>query len=181
MFSNDLSVPISKILFITDSGTIQRHSDILNILAYLHSCSQVPPAPEDVIKHCIKKLQNLTQDSDPDNETFFKKLEFLIEQLCLLQQTPQTRRYSTRFLWSAITWLKTSPTLYNLIADESFVTLPSSSYLKQLSGAFSLESGLSSSTVAYLKERIRALSDQEKTVALAIDEVNNEAKKFKSA
>jgi hypothetical protein len=173
MFSNDLSIPSSRILFITDSKKIQRHSDVLNILAFLHNCSQVPPAAEDVIKHCIKKLQSLNQVSESNDDDFSKKVEFLIEQLYLIQQIPQKRRYSTRFLWSAITWIKTSPALYNLIAEESFLTLPSSSYLKQLSGAFSLESGLSCSTVAYLKERIKALSDKEKTVALAIDEVSN--------
>jgi hypothetical protein len=131
----------------------------------------MPADPEDVIGHCILKLTKILEGPQVIDESKGKKISFLIEQLQLANQTVHSRRYSTNFLWSAISWLKTSPVLYKLLIEDGLLTLPSSSYLKQLSGAFSLESGLSSSTMAYLAERIKNLSDQDKTVALAIDEV----------
>ena len=70
-----------------------------------------------------------------------------------------------------MTWQKTSPSLYSMMLEDGLLSLPSISYLKQLSGAFSIESGLSVSTISYLRERIKPLNEKERTVALAIDEV----------
>ena len=100
------------------------------------------------------------------------KLNFLTEQLRLLKGNNQSNRFSTSFLWAAITWQKTSPALYKLLREDGLMTLPSISYLKQLSSSFSLSSGLSSSAVAYLEERLKTLSPKERIVALAIDEVS---------
>ncbi len=172
LFSKDISVPVSKVLYITDNGRIKRYSDVFNILAFLNSYSEVPPKPEDVINSCISKLNGLLENVDDEEENQLKKVSFILEQLKLVNQSPHKRRYSTNFLWMAITWQKTSPVLYKLMSQEAFLTLPSTSYLKQLSGAFSLQSGVSPSTMAYLKERVSNLTAEEKVVALAIDEVS---------
>ena len=64
------------------------------------------------------------------------------------------------------------PALYRVLLAGGLITLPSMSYLHRLSGAYHLETGLSSSTIAYLTERIKPLSDTERTVAIQIDEVS---------
>jgi hypothetical protein len=171
IFSQDFLVPATKVSHITQSGKIERLSDISNILAFLNNFSDMPADSIDVINHCVLKLTKLLEDSQNIDEVKAKKISFLVEQLRLANQRTHTRRYSTSFLWAAIGWLKTSPVLYKFMSEDGFLTLPSCSYLKQLSGAFSLESGLSSSSMAYLAERIKNLSEQEKIVALAIDEV----------
>jgi hypothetical protein len=130
-----------------------------------------PGDPDDVINDCISKLTALLDDYEDKDESRLKKICFLVEQLKLANQNSHKRRYTTNFLWTAITWLKTSPVLYKLLLQDGLLTLPSPSYLKQLSGAFSLQSGVSSSTLAYLTERAKNLTANEKTVALAIDEV----------
>ena len=67
--------------------------------------------------------------------------------------------------------MKTSPALYRLMLEEDVLTLPSMSYLQRLSSAYDLETGLTSSSVAYLSERAKHLTELEKTVAVLIDEV----------
>ena len=173
MHSHNIKVPNSKVKSITPKGIIERVTDVHNILAFLNSFSETDPQPEDVIDHCIRKLKHVLEDSSEISEELSKKLSFLVEQMNLANNKVSSRRYSTSFLWSALTWQKTSPALYSLIQDDGFITLPSRSYLKHLSGAFSMESGLSSLAISYLQERIKPLSDEEKTVALAIDEVRD--------
>jgi len=170
LFANNLVVPTKKISHIIKTGAIQRISDIWNICAFLNDYAEVSPAGQDIIKDCVSKLEKVLENDDLE-EIDSGKLSFLIEQLKLLKGSSPSHRYSTSFLWTAITWQKTSPALYKLLKEDGLFTLPSASYLKQLSNAFSLESGLSKSTVAYLEERIKTISEEEKTVALAIDEV----------
>ncbi len=170
MFCNESPVPASRVSHITKSKNIQRLSDIHNLLAFLNSSSDISPESETVVNECEIRLAKVLEGENDDSKR--KKLTFVVEQLRLLRKTTKSRRYSSGFLWSALTWMKTSPALYNLMTEDGFFTLPSSSYLKRLSGAFSLESGLSESTLAYLNERIKSLSECEKTIAIAIDEVN---------
>ena len=175
IFARGFKVPLKKIAHIVNHGRIERISDVANICSFLNSYADIAPTASDVIQSCVAKLDLLIQDNNPE-EVSIVKLSFLTEQLRLLLGTPQSNRFLTSFLWATITWQKTSPALYKLLKEDGLMTLPSISYLKQLSSSFSLESGLSIAAVAYLKERIKALSDQEKTVALAIDEVRNGAK-----
>ena len=170
IFARGFKVPLKKILHIVKSGKVERISDISNICAFLNSYADISPTADDVIESCIAKLELVLQENDAE-EVNISKLNFLTEQLRLLKGTSQSNRFSTSFLWAAITWQKTSPALYKLLKEDGLMTLPSISYLKQLSGSFSLASGLSNSAVAYLEERLKTLSPKEKTVALAIDEV----------
>jgi hypothetical protein len=178
MHSHDMQIPSSKVHHIAPKGKIERSSDIMNILAFLNSFSATDPQPEDVIEHCIRRLKYVLESSSEISDSLSKKLTFLVEQMNLANKI-NFRRYSTPFLWSALTWQKTSPALYSLIQDEGFISLPSTSHLKNLSGAFSLESGLSPMAISYLQERIKTLTEEERTVALAIDEVTK-LKKIKS-
>ena len=169
-FARGIKVPLKKISHIVKNGKTERISDISNICAFLNSYADVRPTSRDVIDSCIAKLDLILEENNPD-EVSIPKLSFLTEQLRLLKGSNQTNRFSPSFLWAAITWQKTSPALYKLLKEDGLMTLPSISYLKQLSNSFSLASGLSDSAVAYLEERLKSLSPKEKTVVLAIDEV----------
>jgi len=89
----------------------------------------------------------------------------------LLRADPHARRYSTSLLWSSLKWLKTSTALYKILLHENVLTLPSIGYLKEISSSFALQSGLSPAALAYLRERVKVLSPEEKLVSLIIDEV----------
>ena len=171
IFARGLTVPMKKISHIVKNGKVERISDITNICAFLNSYADVCPPAADVIESCIAKLEAVIQENNTE-EVNTAKLNFLTEQLRLLKGSNQSNRFSTSFLWAAITWQKTSPALYKLLREDGLMTLPSISYLKQLSSSFSLSSGLSNSAVAYLEERLKTLSPKEKIVALAIDEVS---------
>ena len=177
IFARGFKVPLKKISHILRLGKIERISDISNICAFLNSYADSSPTAANIIEACIAKLDMVIQEND-NEEVSVAKLCFLTEQLRLLMGNPQSNRFSTSFLWAAITWQKTSPALYKLLREDGLMTLPSISYLKQLSSSFSLESGLSNSAVAYLEERIKALSVKEKVVALAIDEVGFDSKNY---
>ncbi len=171
MTVNGVSVPLDKVKHI-NSGKIERHSDLNNLIAFLKSYSE-KLNPEDTISSCVKRLTALKSAVETANPELGKKLTFLTEQLNLSKESQRSRRYSTSFLFSALGWQKSSPNLYRQLINEGILTLPSISYLKHLGSTFSLESGFSSSTVSYLKERTKHLTEREKTVALAMDEVND--------
>lgn len=126
--------------------------------------------PFEEINHCMQKLIYVC-DQLGEREELQQKVTFLTEQLRLLGSKPNSRRYSTSFLWSCLKWMKTSPALYKVLLHEQLITMPSIGYLKEISSAFSLQSGLSPATLAYLQERVKPLAPQEKIVSLLIDEV----------
>jgi hypothetical protein len=99
-----------------------------------------------------------------------KKILFLTEQLLLSVTPMRSRKYSSSLLWMAMTWHKSSPSLYRQMQREDLLTIPCTSHLKRISSELSLETGLSDSTVAYLKERIQTLSEPEKIIAILVDE-----------
>ena len=164
---NEVEVATSAVNHITPSSSIERHSDVVNILAFLNSKADSTPTTDDLINDSIKTL-TLLRETDP---TRAEAWIFLLEQLKLAQMPPNSRRYSPQLLWTCLRWMKTSGALYNALLSENFLFLPSTSHLKRLGSAYSLESGLSEATTAYLSERIKSLSDRDKTVAVLIDEV----------
>jgi len=167
---NELTVLTSLVNHITPNNVIERHSDVFNFLAFLNAQTDSDLKKEDILNDCVAKL-SLVKDGLPNSD--IPKLDFIIDQLKLALLPVNSRRYSPTFLWTCLRWMKTSAALYNALQDENFLCLPSTSHLKRLSSAYSLETGLSEATTAYLSERIKPLSDREKTVAVLIDEVNN--------
>ena len=170
MFAKNIRISVKRILHICKSGKIERLSDVTNILAFLNSCADSPRPIEDTLEDYASRLEEILESSEC-SASLSLKLFFLTEQLKLLKGSPQSNRYSTSFLWTAITWQKTSPALYKLMREDRLFTLPCPSYLKQISNSFSLESGLSKATVAYLGERLRTVPIEDRSVALAIDEI----------
>ena len=80
-------------------------------------------------------------------------------------------RYRPEFVWTALSWMKTSPALYRVLQTDGLLTLPTMRYLKRISSSFSLETGLSTGVISYLKTRCASLSQEQKSVVLMIDEV----------
>ncbi len=169
LVSGDSILPLSKVSHISKTQMIKRHSDISNLLAFLRSYKGTDKV-EDVTEHCIRKLNAAIAECD-ENSLIFKKLSFIKSQLNLVKQTGLSRRYPPAFIWTALSWFKTSPALYRLLLSDGLMTLPSIGYLKQISGSFSLETGLSTSVISYLDTRIIHLEENQKTVSLLIDEV----------
>uniref|UniRef100_A0A0K2TE42 Putative LOC100568865 [Acyrthosiphon pisum] n=1 Tax=Lepeophtheirus salmonis TaxID=72036 RepID=A0A0K2TE42_LEPSM len=68
-------------------------------------------------------------------------------------------------------WETCSPSFYRTIVKEDCLCLPSVSYLRQLSEALNLNTGISSSTNSYLKTRFNSISPGSRKVSLIFDEV----------
>ena len=172
MFVGDVQVSLAKVKHITKEPKINRHSDVENILAVLNHLSDEAPAKLDIVDDCVRKLEKLAQVSQSTDAQFSEKISFISEQLKLSASSNRALKYSANLTLTAMMWQKTSPALYRVLKSDGRLSLPSVSYLRRLSSAYHLESGLSSATTAYLSERIKALSDQEKLVSLQIDEVS---------
>jgi len=125
---------------------------------------------DDAHQQCLASISKLLETLEEESEEF-RKISFLKDQIGLVFSS-STHKYTPEFIWTALTWMKTSPALYRLLRTDGLLTLPSPVYLKQISSSFSLETGLSESVLAYLKKRIEPLSKEERLVSLIIDEVS---------
>ena len=156
---------------ITPNLKIERLTDVTNILAFLNSFADSRQQKHFGLEDSIEQLNSAIQNDQSLSVKTAQKLSFLVDQLQLALQPSKSRRYRANYLWTCIKWLKTSPALYKQVLEEGLFTLPSISHLKRLSSAYSLETGLSDNTIAYLGERYKGLTDQQKVVSLIIDEV----------
>lgn len=141
MFANGCIVNSNCVKQITKIDKIERHSDVLNILAFLNSFSCQMPALIDIVEDCVQKLTSMLQQSVEQEDLLNQKLEFLVDQLSLAIVPLPSRKYSTKTLWKTLTWMKTSPALYKLLLADGLLTLPSLSRLQRLGSAFHLETG----------------------------------------
>ena len=173
LVSNDVILPNKIVDHITHSHTLERQSDVHNLLAFLKSYNQDQNQSKsnDTILFCVKKLKEITEERETVSDEAHKKISFLVEQLELAATPLCSRKYSPTLLCTAITWSKMSSSFYRQLLSDSCLSLPSTSHLKRISSSFNLETGLSESNLAYLRERIKTLSDKEKLVKLIIDEV----------
>jgi hypothetical protein len=140
---------------------------VLNTIAFLKNVDPVLP-PADVIDFVSLQLAELLPDVDEAQQ---RRLSFIIEQLDMCLTAPKGRRYSPFLIACATMWLTTSTALYNQLIQEDLFCLPSVRYLKRLSSALSAETGLTESSVQYLKARVEKLSARERIVTIVIDEV----------
>ena len=171
MFLKDVSLPSGRVNHITTQKKITRASDVSYILAFLNTSCEEALSVNDIMEDSIEKLSKLCEENEDTNPDLIKKIQFITEQLRLCKSSKHGRKYSTKFILTTLQWMKTSPALYRLMLEEDVLTLPSMSYLQRLSSAYDLETGLTSSSVAYLSERAKHLTELEKTVAVLIDEV----------
>ena len=94
-------------------------------------------------------------------------IQFIIEQLKLMQIPKNGRRYSTAVLTTSFFWQLTSTSLYKKLRD--YFVLPSISRLRKFSSATAVENR--EIDLEYLKQRTASLSEQQRIVTLMIDEV----------
>lgn len=142
LYSNDARVPSSKVKHITDECGIKRHSDVNNLLAFLNTYSDQSAITTDIVQECIKQLSKVSDENLSKDDTQIQKLEFIIEQLSLWILPVQKRKYSPKFLWHCLAWMKNGPALYKQLLSEGLMTLPSTSRLQRLGSSYHLETGL---------------------------------------
>ena len=165
LVKSDCILSNSKVQHIC-KNKIERKSDVGNILAFLRSLDELKK--EDQVHQCLLLIDRLL-DNEDEASSPAKKLAFIRSQLELVYS--KRPHYSSSFVWTALTWMKTSPALYKMLLQDNLVTLPSLSYLKRISSAFSLESGLSTDVISYLQTRFNKLDSNQKNVSILIDEV----------
>src|SRR5688572_14034296 len=123
----------------------------------------------EVVKQDLHELTEMITDSDDYGADVLARLTFLSEQISLLFASKM--KYSRDTLCIAFRFFAASATVYRRLRD-TVLTLPSVSYLKQLSTVFSLSAGLNeNSHVTYLKQKAEILKDHEKHVILLLDEI----------
>ena len=131
---------------------IQYFSDITHILQYIQKSdtnSESPPI-NDQVNACIEKLEKLEHVVDQDIRP---KLVFIIEQLKLAFMNTYHRGYSPDLLSVCVLWENTLSNLYKQIHNEGMLSIPSTRYIKKLTSALTIDTGLSEQTIKYLEAR----------------------------
>ena len=79
-----------------------------------------------------------------------RRVSFISEQLKLCLVPSHARRYSPSLLACSVLWENASPSLYKQIISD-VITLPSIRHIHRLASAINIDTGLTDSTVKYLK------------------------------
>ena len=149
-------------------STVNIFSEIIQIIEYLHSLNCQSIAVKDELKDSVEKLVRLMDSVD---ELAQPKLKFIIEQNQLAFMHVKHRRYPPDFLSTCVLWEITYSNLYRQIRNEGLLTIPSLRYIKKLTSAITVETGLTDQPMRYLKARIAKLKNRERIRSLIFDEV----------
>lgn len=106
-------------------------------------------------------------DTPSAEESHIPLINFITEQLDLIQRAKQGRRYSADIIVNAFMWKLTSTSLYKKL--QNFFILPSDCQLRRLSTDMNVES--CRLDLDYLRDRTSSLTEPEKIVTLMLDEV----------
>ncbi len=167
MCVQNISVSKHKVAGIC-GNIIQTFSTLSKLLDFLKHMAETKDKTI-VLKILSDFLNDIAQnETDP---VLQKKLLFVSEQLSLALIPKMARKYSSDLLAAALMWKTTSSALYRQFLQEDCLTLPSFDYLTRLSRALTTETGLSESTLSYLKARFLKLTEKEKYVVLMLDEI----------
>ena len=165
-YYRDIRLPFSRFNKIgIKRRKITLFAEIVQILDHLENINEEKPC-EDV-NYFVERLK-LLECEDPSIKY---KLQFLVEQLELAFMSIQHRRYSPELLSMCVLWENTFSALYKQLREEGVITLPSTRYIKKLTSALSMDTGLSEETVKYLKARVAKLNERERIGSLIMDEV----------
>jgi hypothetical protein len=140
-------------------------TELLNFLSRQYDQGIIENTLSD--EEFILDIVNQLEEKFSDN----KKIGFLAEQLSLVFQKPNGRRYSSCLLAMTCMWEITSPALYKQICRDEVLTLPHYKYLRSLTSALGSDLKLSEPAKAYLKARFSKLNEEDKCVSLIMDEV----------
>ena len=153
----DESISPETVANIVNGRNINLIDQVIDILKYLKAlCSHPHLDISDEVNVCVRKLENL---EDNVNFNIRSKLQFIVEQLQLAFMNLKHRRYSPDLLSICVLWENASPSLYKQIRDEGLLTIPSTRYIKELTSALSVETGLTENTIKYLEARRQRLNN----------------------
>ena len=174
MCMNNLPVPATSfkhLLF--NPGLVGSQTELSNVLAHLKSLYEGKAATDDFsrISFLSNKLEELSKQ-DGVSEDISLKLKFWTEQIRLSLVKKKARRYSPDTLAMATMWSTTSPALYKQLLQEDLIALPSQGYLKRLTQALNVSTGLSAETITYIQTRVKGLTEREKIMLLMMDEIH---------
>ena len=147
------------------SGSLQSTAEVLNVLARLKSLN---PTGKNLIASAADLLDRAAEAEGGDELTI---CQFVSEQLRLASVPAKGRRYSQALMSLAVVWDRTSPKLYEDLCRSTVLVLPHRKTLRRLTSALSVREGLEIGTINYLKMRVARLSERERLVNLAMDEV----------
>ena len=102
-----------------------------------------------VILICISRIKLICAYENLENDVnlnICSKLQFIEEKLQLAFMNIKHRRYSTDLLFICFLRGNTSSSLYKQTRDERLLTIPSTRYIKKLTSALSVETGLTENT-----------------------------------
>ena len=121
----------------------------------------------DLAISALKQYKNDDETDDDSSGSCMHFVQFVIEQLNLMQLSKSGRRYSCKLLAMAFLWKLTSSSLYKRLSE--FFFLPSTRRLQQLSVDLNVETKKVDTT--FLKQRVSNFTEGERAVVLLIDEV----------
>ncbi|XP_059082032.1 uncharacterized protein LOC131879677 [Tigriopus californicus] len=171
LFCHEAKVSRNDVNHISADGKIHYVDDVPNILAFLAGYAATKKSKLLSVEHRVEDICKFVETQD-DLVVSQGSFNFSTEQLKLSFKSPNQRRYSPTLLAAALLWQNTSPALYKLLStvDQS-VCLPSVRHLQRFGQNLSVETGISPSTVEYLKSRLSSLNEREKILSVIFDEV----------
>ena len=129
---------------IVSGRNISLFDQIIEIFEYMKAlCSHPHFYISDEVNMFVRKLKHLEYNV---NLNIRSKLQFIKKQLQFAFINIKHRRYSTDLLSVCILWGNVSSSLYKQTRDERLLTIPSARYIKKLTSALSVETGLTENT-----------------------------------
>jgi hypothetical protein len=115
-------VPIKDFAHIIGINTVATCAQVLNILSFLKNSKE--SQSRNKLQHCISLIESVLEEEEESESAHDVKLQFVAEQLQLLQSRTYQRRYSLKFLATCVLWENTSPNLYRQLVEDGLMTLP---------------------------------------------------------
>jgi hypothetical protein len=121
LWRDNTPVPIKEFAHIVGINTVATCAQVLNILSFLKN--SMDSQSRNKLEHCISLIESVLEEEETESARDVK-LQFVAEQLRLLQSGTYQRRYSLKFLASCVLWENTSPNLYRQLVEDGLMTLP---------------------------------------------------------
>jgi len=149
-------------------------SQLTNLLARVKCwCDQPQTRSQEMLLgmavDCLKQYLTQISDDKDDKNSSSRKVEFIVEQLCLLQKHKFGRQYTPQLTVLSYLIHAASSSAYTTLRDEDVLCLPSVRTLQKITRRVNEDHGLDSS--AYLTLRVSKLNEHERNVVLMIDEI----------
>ena len=151
---------------LSENNKIKSFTEICNVLALVKSFHEEVNIDINFLSmsknYLLKHLQ-----SDKNDGQYDALLNFILNQLTLIEKKKQARRYCADMLVLSFLWYSCSTACYKKL--QNLFILPSVRRLKQLSEGFFPSQG--EVDMSYLTTRVQHLQTEERNVILLIDEV----------